>query len=157
MKGLTEEIEDLSSKEEKKSMDVLFLEEREHWTEILQSHGYLFKDIMKVGELQIKIYSDRQRLVEKIHYYLSALSKYTTKYKKKKSELFVKYTQASDLLLKTGAEKAIMIDADISVLKEKMDNIEFQIEFLKETVKTVDSIIYGIKNRIDLEKMIQGY
>lgn len=146
-----------SSGEEKKTIDEILLEEREHCTSSLYEMGFLFKDFMKMGELQVKVYSERQRLIERIHYYLSTLSKYTTKYKKKKAELFIKYTQGSDLLLKTASEKSIMMDSDLSQMKEKIDNLEFQIEFLKETVKTVDSIIYGIKNRIDLEKMIQGY
>ena len=51
-------------------------------------------------------------------------------------------------------EKNIVIDGRTSATKEFLEVFENQIQFFQESIKTIDSIIYGIKTRIDIEKTL---
>ena len=49
-----------------------------------------------------------------------------------------------------GTEKQKLIDADVAYQEAKMDYLQNYINFLTESIKTVDHIIYSVKNKIEL-------
>jgi hypothetical protein len=49
-----------------------------------------------------------------------------------------------------GTEKQKLIDADVAYQDAKMDFLQNYINFLSESVKTIDHIIYSVKNKIEL-------
>ena len=53
--------------------------------------------------------------------------------------------------IKTNStEKTKLIDADIAYHEAKMEFYQNHINYLSETVKTVDHVIYSVKNKIEL-------
>ena len=51
-------------------------------------------------------------------------------------------------------EKIVVIDGRTSSTKEYLEIFENQINFFNESIKTIDSIIFGIKTRLDIEKTL---
>lgn len=134
-------------------------EEFEHkrmwWTERIKELSPRFKDIYKMATLQVELYSDRQVLLEYQHSIMrhsATLGKYIKEAKRKK---FLKYTNDYELRL-SSAEKAILIDADLNKLKERQEQFDNQIEFCRESIKTYDSMIFGVKHRISIEELTRG-
>jgi hypothetical protein len=59
--------------------------------------------------------------------------------------------------VKYGAnEKTPLIEGDLSELKERMDLVNEHISFLNETMKTIDFMLYGVKDRIKFQEFLSG-
>ena len=93
--------------------------------------------------------SQRQILIdERTHEYFKMYKDYP-KLKQIRKQLFEKY--AGKYPYKTNAgEKQKLIDADVAYQEAKMDYIQNYINFLSESIKTVDHVIYSVKNKIEL-------
>lgn len=128
-----------------------FSEERSKWTKKIKSMGSKLSRLEKMIELQTEVYSERQVIVEYNHELLATLSSLNSILKKKKKEKFINYSTNYDIMLKSP-EKTIMIEGDLSNLMERIDILENQIKFYDKTLKSIDNIVYGIKNRIELEE-----
>ena len=53
-----------------------------------------------------------------------------------------------------ATEKTVVIDGRTATTKEYLEIFENQINFSSESIKTIDSVLYGIKTRLDIEKTI---
>jgi len=51
-------------------------------------------------------------------------------------------------------EKGVILDGKTADIRELMDIFENQINFYSESIRTVDNIIFGIKSRIDVQKIL---
>ena len=93
--------------------------------------------------------SQRQMLIdERTNEYFKMYRDYP-KLKQIRKQLFEKY--AGKYPYKTNAgEKQKLIDADVAYQEAQMDYIQNYINFLSESIKTVDHIIYSVKNKIEL-------
>jgi hypothetical protein len=61
--------------------------------------------------------------------------------------------QNNHILYKHG-EKNVVIDGKTSDIKELMEIFENQINFYSESIKTVDGVLFGIKSRVEIEKIL---
>jgi hypothetical protein len=107
-------------------------------------------DMGKMTELQVELYSNRQIVLEESHYLQSLLAKITKTYRKSVGAKTVDF-MTGDRKLKMG-ETNILVEASVSELKEQIDLFESQIEYMQETKKNIDNMVFGLGHRIQLEE-----
>lgn len=128
--------------------------EREEWSEKIRILALRMKNIRELAEVQVDLFSNRQILLEYMAKLNQVIAKLSSKFRKDKSDRLKYYSEVHQQ--KYGAnEKNPLIDGDLSVLKERMEIVECQVSFLNETVKTVDFMLYGVRQRISLEEYLR--
>jgi chromosome segregation ATPase len=147
--------EDNSEEPLKRSISEEFEEERKKWKEKVLDMANRVNKLDQVASLQVDLYSSRQIIIERISKLYQYLSLYNSVYKSKRKELFIKYTVDSDIKLGQG-EKNIMVDGDLAELNNKINLIEHHIDYYKETVKNLDSMLYGVRNKLQIEQFLSG-
>jgi hypothetical protein len=93
--------------------------------------------------------SFRQEINEQINIFLNKRSRETTKIKKLKQDKFIFYATGFGVKTNLG-EKGILIDGHLAENDRTMELIESYIEFLRDTIKNLESFGYSIKNMIEL-------
>ena len=105
--------------------------------------------------MQVDLYSKRQEALEYqykligIHTRLKNL--YAVEWKKA-------YDSASvnEDIRYNDKERSKVAESMVSKLKFKVESVSNQIEFFRETIKTIDNMIFGVKHRIDIENFKVG-
>jgi hypothetical protein len=140
---------------EKKDFSRDFQFEREEWTEKIRVLSVRMKNIRELADVQVELYSSRQMLLELYSKLGQVMVKLNAKYRKDKADRLKHYSES--VQIKYGAnEKTLLIEGDLSELKERMDMVDSQISFFNETMKTVDHMLYGVKSRISLEEYLRS-
>jgi hypothetical protein len=104
------------------------------------------KEIMEAQSLAL---SYRQGISEQINFFLNKRSKETTKIKKLRQDKFVFYATGFGIKTNLG-EKGILIDGHLAENDRCIELIESYIEFLRDTVRNLESLGFSIKNMIEL-------
>jgi hypothetical protein len=91
----------------------------------------------------------RQQLNEQINFFLNKRSKESTKIKKLRQDKFIFYATGFGVKTNLG-EKGILIDGHLAENDRCIELIESYIEFLRDTVKNLESLGFSIKNMIEL-------
>ena len=132
-----------------------FSTERSEWTERIRELSIRMRNIREIAEVQVELYSDRQKLLEYAYKLGQILTKLNAKFRSDRRTKMVYYSEEHNT--RYGAnEKTALIDGDLSEIKRKIDVVDNQMTFLNETVKTVDHFLFGIKSRIQLETFMRG-
>lgn len=150
-KFINEESENI----DKRGIAEEFEEERAMWKDNILEMANKVNKLDQVASLQVDLYSSRQILIERISKLYQYLALYTSVYKTKKKDLFIKYTIDSDIKLGQG-EKTIMVEGDLADLQKKINLIEHHIDYYKESVKNIDSMLYGVRNKLQIEQFLSG-
>lgn len=93
--------------------------------------------------------SNRQILIDERTQYYFKLYKHIPSLKVLKKQYFEWYSTQYAIKI-NGTEKNKLIEADMAYYDAKIDYLQNYINFLTDSVKTVDHIIYSMKNKIDL-------
>lgn len=144
------------TKETNEKLENFFQGKREKWNENMNN---LFKvlsldptnpsNTKKILDMQSTSLVYRQDINDQINLFLNKRSKESVKLKGLKQDKFLFYATGFGVKTNMG-EKAILIDGHISQNQRSMELIESYIEFLRNTVKNIDSFGYSIKNMIEL-------
>ena len=132
-----------------------FEQERNEWTEDVKSISSRFKNIEDMVEVQVDLYSKRQQAVEYMHQLMvlqSRLKKnWIAEYKKAYESLHLdadyRYSEK---------EKQRIAEEKTSTSKLKLEILQSHVDFFKETVKTIDNMIFGVKHRLEIEDFRRG-
>ncbi len=124
---------------------------REEWSSKIKEHSSKLRDVSYLTDLQINIFSDRQFLLEYLSKNVNYYNKQNKVFRERKFETLEEYTNEKNLRY-NAQEKNIVIEGKHSSFFYKMELIESQINFTKETLRTVDSIIFAIKNRLEIKQ-----
>lgn len=152
-----EEIERIRKvKETNDKLEEFFNDKRTEWNKTVEP---LFKVLSldmsnpsnskQLLDAQSLALTHRQQINEQINFFLNKRSKETTKIKKLRQEKFVFYATGFGIKTNLG-EKGILIDGHIAENDRCMELIESYIEFLRDTVRNLESFSYSIKNMIEL-------
>jgi len=119
------------------------------------------KDINDVIELQGEIYSRRQEAVENYASLASTLAGRTKEYKEKHKDIYrsvraAKYPNTTTLMFPTDTAARQEVDGQLAGEKQIIDIISEHLNYLSDTIKTIDGIIYSIRDRIRLEELKLG-
>jgi len=142
--------------EEQVSLEDKFAKERLEWSGKISEMSKKLKDIMKLADLQVDVYTERQRAVEYYHYLISILKGLGRSYAKQYSQRYDFHSYQSDKRFANEKSKELQILADISEIVRKREVVENHCKFVDNTIKTIDNLIYGIKYRVDIEQIARG-
>ena len=114
------------------------------------------KDLKKLNALHVSFLSHRQRLLEDSHILLDKLVDLKKEYKVNKGNAYNIVLKDMQLRIKTTGEKSAIIEGStaVSESKAKIEVVENQILFYNESIKTVDQVLYGLKTRLDVERLL---
>jgi len=144
----------VSDKEEVKEEDSLatkFANERLEWLRKIKEMAEHFKNVFKMSELQIMVYTERQIALEYYHHLLSYLIGINKSYNKVYAEKYDFYSYKSQKRFPNETSKNNQILHEMAELLEKKQLIENQSKYMDNTIKSIDQIIFGIKLKIDGE------
>ena len=100
-------------------------------------------------DAQANALTHRQQINEQINFFLNKRSRESTKIKKLRQDKFIFYATGFGIKTNLG-EKGILIDGHLAENDRCMELIESYIEFLRDTVRNLESFSYSIKNMIEL-------
>jgi threonine synthase len=100
-------------------------------------------------DAQANALTHRQQINEEVNVFLSKRSRETTKIKKLRQDKFIFYATGFGVKTNLG-EKGILIDGHLAENDRTIELIESYIEFLRDTIKNLESFGYSIKNMIEL-------
>ena len=123
--------------------------ERENWMQNLKELIDMLKVNSKLTEAMAYGLSYRQMIVEKCIQYKQLLAKKNSVWDKVKADRYKQYILEGDLKL-TATEKNDFVTADITSLKYQISLLQGQIEFFQETVQTLNSFQFAIKNKLQI-------
>ena len=132
-------------------LEKAFKEERDNWdnkvTELVSSIRYndRFTEAMVLG------LSYRQQIVDQITQYKQVAAKRRSNIDKLRVMRYREYMIEGDLKL-SASEKSDAVNADLTAYTYQLSIIENQIEFLRETLKTLTDFQYTIKNKLEIIK-----
>lgn len=132
-----------------------FKTEREEWSAKISEYSHRLKDIYAVGDLLTDVYSQRQIALEYSHTLMSHLIKVNKVYREKRQERYDFYSRNYDIRLDKEA-KYEHISYDLTEIVERRELLQNHLDYMRETVKTIDNIGFGIKHRISLEEYRRG-
>lgn len=127
---------------------------RDKWTFKIKELSETFKKLRNLPEAQATLYHDIQELNEvstQTRMELSKLSRISTN---KKKSVWIEIKTTCDFELKTKSDFDIWLEDEIVYYTEIENISKNQLQFYEESLKILNSMIYGIKYRIALEQEI---
>lgn len=130
---------------------------QDKWTESIKDLNSKMKSIQGLDELLTVVYMKRQDAVDLYYGTMKILSARTRDYKSKASVIYNSLKSGQNGLRYTNESAITMqIEAKLSPEKECIDLLTNFTNFMKETIQTIDNIIYGINAKIKVYEMING-
>lgn len=155
MPNTQEEEQPLVSSDKKVNFAEKFLSERETWTVVVKEIAGRFRSVEVLAEVQVDLYSRRQEAIEYLFKLIGIHNKlkkaYATEYKTAYDKIGV-----NEDLRYNDKEKAKIAEGMTAETKYRLDSVNSQMEFFRETTKTIDNMIFGVKHRIDIENFKIG-
>jgi hypothetical protein len=125
-------------------------EERKEWNLIVSKLASdIKKDLNKVMILESESISRRQELTELIGNYSYEISKALPGIKKTRKQLWEHYATKYQIKL-NATEKKMFTEADLRFAEAQVEAYKHHIDFFMETRKTMDHIVWSVKNKIQL-------
>jgi hypothetical protein len=153
---LGEYFNDETKKEEKdpfSNMIIKYRKTRSTVTLEIKANVELMSSLRGLKEVQVKMLSLRQRLLEDNHMLMENLSTFKKKYRDERAKQMEQLSTNLQHRYQYN-EKTVIIDGKTANVKEIVDAIENQISFFVDSIKTVDNVLYGIKTRVEIEKTL---
>lgn len=147
------EEEDSSNKKE--SVESQFQRERLEYKQFIDEIAGTFKGpIENMSETQVKIFSKRQLAVE---YTYSLIAKHASVKKKYQQAWKKEYDKLGDSEYRYGEkEKLKLVESQTAGYSYLLSLIQSHIDYIRETTKTIDNMVFGVKHRIDIEDFKRG-
>ena len=137
-------------KETNDKLEEFFNDKRTEWNKTVLavdlSNPSNSREILNAQSLAL---THRQQINEQVNFFLNKRSKETTKIKKLRQDKFVFYATGFGIKTNLG-EKGILIDGHLAENDRCIELIESYIEFLRDTVRNLESLGFSIKNMIEL-------
>lgn len=127
------------------------------WTAKVTELNEKMKTLYDIDSLLSVVYADRQDLVDYYTNIMYTLAKLTKQYNVKAADCYNKLKVGENGIRYTN-ESAInnQIEAQLSEYKFPIQVLSSHIEFLRETIKTIDSLIFGISSKIKVYELMNG-
>ncbi len=129
-------------------------EHQAQWSNIINEMNSKMKNFADLPDLQNIVYSKRQDALDYYFGLLSKISYLTRDYKSKYSQKYNYYKTQAQIRYSSEAAINAQIDADLKDDKYQIELLDQHAKYMLETIKTIDSIIYAINNRIRIEELI---
>lgn len=151
----TKETTQQSSSNTNEQIHKRFATEREDWTSKVTSLSERLRNIYELSDLLTDLYSQRQIAVEYTHTIMGHMTKVNKIFREKKVERFDFYTRQYDIRLDKDP-KNDRIAADLTDIVERRELLQNHLDYMRESVKTIDGLCYAVKHRMELEQYKRG-
>ena len=142
-----------ASKDTKKNIAEKFQARRADVSKEIYENIEKLSNLKTLKDAQVNMLSLRQRLLEDNHTILEHITMLRKKFRDEKAEVMENLSKNLQLRYQSN-EKNVVIDGKTSSTKEYLEIFENQVSFYNESIKTIDSVIFGIKTRLDIEKTL---
>ena len=139
---------------ENMSIEDKIIMHQNNWTKRIQSLSEKMKNIPELRELMNIVYSERQLCVDYYYTLMNMIAKQNKNYKIKYAKRFNFYKTQSEIRYNSDTQIVNQINADLSDDLYTLNLLESHFNFMKESLKSIDAIIFGINNRIKLEELV---
>ena len=130
---------------------------QESWTSKVASLNEKMKNLPGLDELLNVVYAERQNLVEYYSGIMVTMSTLSRNYTKAYAEYYNKLKLGENGIKYTNeAALNTQIEAQLIDHKEPIQLLNIHIEFLRDTLKNIDGLIYGINNKIRVYELMNG-
>ena len=143
---------------QQQSVDEMLTEQRAKWTKEIEDLNASMATLVKVDELMNTVYSKRQAAVDYYYAMNNVILKQSRDYKAQYNTMFnnIKINGYNGMRFTTDQSIARQVEVDLADKKELIDLLVSQNAFIKETIATIDNIIYAIKDKIKIKEMLNG-
>ena len=148
-------MENTYQEQQEQTLEQYVLSQQQVWNTRIKDVNSKFKTIPALQEGLSEIYSLRQDLEEyhkQILYKCAGLSR---DYKKKYAELYNSLKVNAQIKYNSDSAINAQIAGHLADFLYTMDLMNNHANFVEESIKTVDSLIFGIKHRIDIENLLK--
>lgn len=149
-------MEEAKENSELEKLDAYITKSKSEWLSIINDMNKKFKTINELRDLTSELYSQRQIALEYNNELLNKVSMLNKKYRVEYAAKFNFYKLQSNVMYKSDSSINAQVLSDLSDLLYKIEIMSNFSEFMKETIKTLDDMIYAVANRIRLEELIIG-
>jgi hypothetical protein len=132
-------------------LDSYLNEQRQEWTLKIRELAKCFKSIEKLNQAMVEIPSYRQILIEQIAQLNIKIKQQDVSLAKKYKTKFVSYYEYDYKL--TDKQKESFIKADMSEDGMIRNLLETQMEFMRESVKTLDNMSWAVRNKVQINNL----
>lgn len=129
-------------------LDAYLNDQRQEWTLKIRELAQCFKSIDKLNDAMVEIPSYRQILIEQIAQLNIKIKQQDVSLAKKYKTKFVSYYEYDYKL--TDKQKESFIKADMSEDGMIRNLLETQMEFMRESVKTLDNMSWAVRNKLQI-------
>jgi hypothetical protein len=141
---------------QKRTIAEVFRDKRELFSGEIYTGIKLLESVRKIPEAQVTFLSLRQRMLEENHTLIEHFTQLKKNYREKKGEEWVDASKSHQVRYNSN-EKNTIVDGKTASIKEKLEQVENQIGFYAESIKTIDAVLFGIKTRLDVQKLLDGH
>lgn len=144
-------------KSAKQTIEERFAAQRMNYSNEILTAVRMLEDVKTLVKAKVIFLSARQRLLEDHHVVIENYNKQAKKYRETKAQEIMNASNNMAVRL-NEREKDKYVDGQpvISGIKAAMDLLQNQSNFLSESIKTIDQVLFSLKVRIDVEKMLNG-
>ena len=126
--------------------------ERENYSLEIRRNIEKLNNIKDLKEAQVYFLSTRQRLLEDNHTLIDTLSRLKKAYREIQCKEWESVSNQN--IRYQSHEKKVIVEGKTTNIQETVEVIENQISFMDGSIKTVDNVLFGLKTRLDLEKLL---
>lgn len=135
-----------------------FVKQRENVSASIDEYNQRLADIKEYVKCEIFFNSKRQEILEEVHRYVDFVLMMQRDYDVIRSSVLddIMNDATSNFTFKSKDEKMLRVNGNPAAAKIKtfIDLFNAQIDFLNESKKTLDCIIYGMKYRFEVQKYL---
>lgn len=130
----------------------------ENWTKEVTQMNEMLKTLPKTDELLNTIYSSRQKCVESFYGVNSIILTQSKEYKRVAVQTFnnIKQSGYNGVRYTTDAGINKIVETLLEDRKHIIDVLSNYINYLKDTIATIDNIIYGINQKVKIHEMLNN-
>lgn len=136
------------------SLEEFVAQKQKEWNEVIKNLNDKFKTIPELQKMLNEIYNVRQNCQDVYRSMLTKCAKLSREYKKEYARLYNEHMVSSQIRYKSEAAINAQIAAQMADFKYTMDIMESYTNYLSETMKTIDNMIYGINQRLKIEEFL---
>ena len=130
---------------------------QDKWTDNIKALNEQMKNLTSIDGLLNEVYSKRQDAVDLYYGTYKILSKQTREYRASAAQLYNAIKSGANNIRYTNDNAINMqIESQLSDKKDIIDVLTSFTNYMKDTIQTIDNIIYGINSKIKIYEMIHG-
>ena len=141
----------MSNREKILALDKKLSEQREEWTLKIQDLAKSLRYINGMEDTIAMVLSNRQKMIDHIAYINVKIKDQKRKIADRYREAYLRYYEYDYKLGEKQKER--FIEADLADENAILSHLENQLDFFKESVKTLDNMGFAIRNRLALKDL----